>query len=113
MSVLKSYPIHGVTPYQVHSMMLNLYNYPPEYLDTLDEYFSYTTDPSYLADRIVEGTLSKKGHTFMVVYHKCTPSMIKHAQHIQLSFRVPKKDFGLCSYVLVRVIQFTSPTPAA
>lgn len=104
MSAIQSYLQFGVSKHQVHSMMLNLFNYPPEYLDTLSEYFAYHYNGSYLKENLIDGTLSKKGYVFMVVYHKCTPYTAMRAGTIKISFRVARNEYGLLhSYALVRV----------
>lgn len=109
-SAIQSYLQFGVTKHQVHSMMINFFSYPPAYIDTLSEYFSYNYPGNYLKDNLVDGTLSKKGYVFMVVYHKCTPCNAMRAANIQISFRVAKSEYGLCAYALVRISSNSSHT---
>ena len=104
MSAIQSYQQYGVTRSQVHSLMINLYHYPDQYLDTLSEYFGYHYAGSYLHANLIDGTVSKKGYVFMTVFHKCTAQEAKNAAHIAISFRVPQKEFGLSPYAVVRII---------
>lgn len=115
MSAIAAYQKYGLTPTQVHYMLLNYFHYPEEYKDTLKHYFISQYSGDYLKNQIHHGTLSKNNFTFMVVYSKCTPYTAMKAAQIKISFRVPQDEFSLCAYAVVRLVsnhrELTPPLP--
>ena len=128
MSAITCYKHYGVTRNQVASMCINLFHYPVEYIDTLDEYYILHWTPHYFLTQLKSGIITRPasvssttvsgkiitgGHEtntvdYLAVYKDCTPVKIKKSNGIKLSFRKPLSDFQVSPYVLVSLIEHTN-----
>ena len=106
MSAISSYNKYGITRTQLHSLLINRFNFPSQYQDCLSSYFSYVVSPNKFFDMMVSGSITLREDqkcAYLVVYKECTPTSLKSVQQLKLSFRKPAPEFGLDAYVLVRI----------
>lgn len=103
-SVLQTYKRYGVTKRQVHSLLINLFHYPAEYRDTLQDYFILCWTGEHLFDRLIDGTVSVGSTEYLIIYQNCNSYTSKRAKQVRLSFRKPMPEFNLPAYVIVRTI---------
>lgn len=104
MSAISSYLQHGLTRTQVHSMLINLAHYPIIYQDTLDGYYGFVTTGKYLRSNLTQGQIQSAGKKFMCVFHNCNALEAKNAAHIHISYRIPKSEFDICNYAVIRIL---------
>ena len=98
-----AYLKHGVPSTLVSSMMHKFFSYPPEYLDTLSRYYLIYWSPEYFFEQMQNGLLIHQDKEYVVVYHKCTPTKLKNARQVALSFRIAQKEYqNLKPIVLVQ-----------
>jgi len=101
-SALLGYKKHKVLPSSLRYMLQNHFNYPIEFLDTLDSYYLRYWDSKYFLKLIKDGTVTVEDTIYHIIYKDCSPYSIRKCSQVKLSFRTPAKEYGMESYVLVR-----------
>lgn len=104
MSAISSYKQYGVTRTQVHSMLINLPHYPVIYKDTLESYFGLVTTGKHIISNLSNGVVRSAGVAFLCVFHRCTAQEAKKAAHIHISYRIPKHEYELEAYAVIRIL---------
>lgn len=105
MCAITAYRKYGLTRNQVASLMLNFFHYPKEYLDTLQYHSVLHCSGARLRDNVINGVFYHNAVEYLVVYKNALPAETFKAQQIKLYFRVPKEEYELESYVLVKVMK--------
>lgn len=95
---------YGITKKQMHSLLINIFHFPATHADCLSGYYLKHWQGEYLSSQIAEGSVLDNGEEYVVIYQGCTPYQVRRAKEVKLSFRKPKKEFALSSYVIVRVV---------
>lgn len=98
-----SYLKHGITRTQLGKLLTSLFSFPSDYLDTLDNYYLLHWTGQYTTGKISDGKIRHQDTDYSVIYQFCTPSSVRSAKQVKLSFRTPKKEFALLPYVIVRI----------
>ena len=77
--------------------------FPAEVDHYFTNYYLIYWEPEFFKTVIEQGngTITRGGITYLVVYHSCTPTELKEASQVKLSFRKPKKEYSSVGYVLV------------
>lgn len=104
MSGIDVYKKHGITKKQLHSLLVNIFHFPAEYRDCLQNYHLLHWEGAWFSARLIDGSIAADNDDYLVVYQACTPYQAKRAKQLRLSFRKPHADFGLPSYVIVKVL---------
>src|SRR5882672_300091 len=83
----ESYRRYGVTRSFIHSLAINNFHFPAQYIDTLESYFILYWKPAYFRTQLLEGAITlHNGTRYLVVYQNCNPySIAKSSQDIRLS----------------------------
>jgi len=99
---IESYKLYGIPKSMLLHLLKEFPAFPPNFQDTLESYYLLYWEPHYFLSQIKEGTLTHNGKVFQVIYKRgASPATIKSKEQIKLSFRAPKAEFDLPSYVLV------------
>jgi hypothetical protein len=104
MSAIAAYKRFGVTNTQIHSLMINHWNFPKSYIDCLSYYYKLQWSGSRFHTALKDGTISHLGKQYIVVYAGCFAAQVCKSAQVELSFRAPQDEFSLQSYVLVKPI---------
>lgn len=107
-----AYKRHGVTRKQLHSLCINFFHFPPEYRDTLSNYWIYHWQGAHLREQVQDGTIHipsgavcGNAGEYLIVYQNCTPYAAYKAKCVRMSFRKPCKEFDLPAFVVVQVFK--------
>lgn len=93
----------GVQRSLVAYQCVNFFTYPEAFSDCLDKYYLLYWSPEYFISQMSYGTITHNNEKYIVIYKHCTPTQIKTARQVKLSFRKPLDIFNLPGYVLVTV----------
>lgn len=104
MSAINAMKTFAVPKSSVAFMITSLWQYPEQYRDTLSRYYKVYWSSRYYQGLFNLGQLynPKDDMMYYVIYNKCTPTDIKHATQVELSFREAQPEYELQAYVLVR-----------
>ena len=65
--------------------------------------------PEYFLSQLQDGLIHRNVDfditKYQVIYHKCTPAILKNYKELKLSFRIPTPTYGSMAYVLVTPIK--------
>lgn len=103
-AAIQSYQMHGITRTQLSSMLINLFYFPEGYKDCLESYYLLHWEGIHLHNSLRNGTIRHNDVDYLVVYQGITPYKARREKQVKLSFRNPKKEFGLQAYVVVRAL---------
>lgn len=111
MSALIGLKKYGVSKNLLLYNIVNYFHLNEEYKKCLWNYYILYWERKYLADKIVNGTISHQGREFIVVYKDCGHADLKDTGEVKLSFRVPQEEYKLKNYVLVKLGEdyYTNP----
>jgi hypothetical protein len=97
--------LFGVSKNIMRSQLLNSWNFEKELRTNpaIAYYRQLEVTSEWFFSRVSEGTITRDGITFIVIYHQTTRYHCKYvSRKLQLSFRKPHRTYGLEAYVLVR-----------
>lgn len=96
---------YGISKNVVASTLLNEFHIDAKVKHTLEIYYHLQWKSKFFLEQLREGTITRDGVTYIVVYHKCTRYDVKMAVDCRLSFRVPQTEYDLPAYVLVQPLE--------
>lgn len=104
LSSIESYKKYGITRSTLSYMLQHMHQIPVGMQDTLESYYLLYWTSYHTIESIKEGTLASRGRKFHVVFLGTTLGELKTLpsySQIKLSFRIPKPEFNLPSYVII------------
>ena len=101
-SSIDAYKKYGVLKSQARFAVINVLNLYRNYRSILSYYKCLHWTPAYTLESMKNGTITRDGITFTVVFHGCTRYDITKAKEVLLSFRAVKPEYDLVPYVLVK-----------
>jgi len=80
----------------------NYFEIPTQSLKLFDVRYLLSWQSEYFLDIMQDGTITRKGITYRVIYYRTTPAEIKkHKGHLLLSFRALQREYDVMPVVLV------------
>lgn len=95
---------YNVSKSEMHSLLINAFHIPVDIaVAACKQYF---TRKYKLAARpiITEGSINYLTHSYLVVYHQCTPYSVSRCKQLFYSFRQAQDEFNLPAYVLIKIL---------
>lgn len=95
---------YGMTKSELHSALINRFSLTPEQESCCEQYYIlHWTGKWFRKQRSMGLIKSSEGAQYLIVYKDCKPTDILPDSKLFMSFRKPKKEFELQSYVLVSI----------
>jgi hypothetical protein len=100
-SSIAAYKKYGLHKSLLRHLLTEFTSFPENYRDVLDSYYLLYWTPQYLDANIKQGTITHSGKTYQVIFKCIRPLTRNPCAQVKLSFRSPKAEFDLPSYVIV------------
>lgn len=101
---LRALATHGISKSSATFLQSNFWQLPANHLHIFDCYYLLHWDRAYFQDHMIEGTVTRQGITYQVIYHRTNPAEInKHKGDVLLSFRKLKYEYEVQPVVLVSI----------
>lgn len=104
-TTIKSMNKYGLTKQQILSLSINSFTISSDFQDCFCNYHLLHWSGKYTMSKISDGSIFKDGIKYLVVYKNCTPSQVRCAEQVKLSFRKPQSEFDTMGYVLIKILE--------
>lgn len=103
MDSITFYRTHAVHKSFLRYHLQNSFVMPPTITTKyLSQYHLLYWNPVHLLLNMKDGTITKDGRVYQVIFQDCNPFTIKRCNQVVLSFRAAKVEFDLEPYVIVK-----------
>jgi len=109
MSAVEALRKYGVSPTVVRYVLQNQAHIAVEQQDLLVRYYLKYWEAEYFFNNLHNGTITDEGTVYQVIYKHCTPTKVRCADQVALSFRAAQPEYELESYVIITVPRNITP----
>lgn len=92
---------YGMSRRTAQDIITKLWVIPGQCKDITENYFLLYWTSEYFFSQYRDGTVTKDGKTYNVIYFNTSYFDCKEAKNLKLSFRAAKDDLNIGAYVLV------------